>query len=83
MRDGPDLFDWITTCKSQIFNHLNRQTNSHNRANVWQTGHWPLKGISLTARFFPGRDAHGPACGVRPDRTVFGSLRCTRAQTFQ
>lgn len=27
MCDGPDLFDWITTCKTQIFN---------TRQNVWQ-----------------------------------------------
>lgn len=36
MHDGPDLFDWITTCKTQIFNPINRQTNSHNGANVWR-----------------------------------------------
>ncbi|RKE38340.1 hypothetical protein B0G76_4652 [Paraburkholderia sp. BL23I1N1] len=37
MCDGPDLFDWITTCKTQIFNLLNGQTNSCNGANVWRT----------------------------------------------
>jgi hypothetical protein len=56
MCDGPDLLDWITTCKAQIFNHLNRQSNSCNGANVWQAirlGYSPpsspSRGESLTS----------------------------------